>query len=915
VARIALDGKVTGLFADYHYVGTGDVGGGPSPSTVKMLEALASKGTVILPPPDPRNGPYSASFAPSTQPQRVGEGPVHVVASTADQMFKDIPPAMIPGLPEYRGDLELINHSAGSLTSQAYHKHWVLRNEVLADAAEKASVAAAWLGGRAYPQQRLNAAWMLALGGHFHDTAAGTATPRAYQYAWNDDVIVGNQFAGIATDASAVIASALDTQVEGLPVVIYNTLNIARTDVVEAHVGFAERAPHGVRVLDPQGNAVPAELDGQTVRFLATAPAVGYAVFTIQPAGAVPGTHAGALSVTKGSLENRRYRVKLDANGDVSSVIDKSRNRELLAAPIRLAISNDTPRQWPAWNMDFDQEQAEPRTFVGGPVDVQISEDSEVRVALTVTRSNESSKFVQRISLAAGDAGNRVEFANSIEWRDLAANLKVVFPLSASNPNATYNWDVGTVQRPTAAPRQFEVASHRWIDLTDASGTFGATILTGDKNGSDKRDDHTLRLTLLRSPGIRTGADGRPGAYSDQANQDWGHHEITFALAGHAGDWRAGQTDWQAYRLSNPLIVFTTSKHPGALGKSFSLLHVDNPRVRVLALKKAETSDEIVLRLVELDGRSGSAHISFAARVTGFREVDAQERPLASMAGPPAGLNNGILAVGFTPYQPRTFALRLAAAAVQVAPGHSEPVKLSYDVAVASNDDTEVAGPGFDGRGNALPAEMLPAMIDFQGVQFALPVAATGKPNAIAAHGQTIRLPAGDYNRIVLLAASAEGDRDAVFQLGDRAVPLHIEDWGGFIGQWDTRQWKNVTERDWATSANHAPWPPADMPARESYHSPEFPKDYTGLQPGFIKLANVAWFASHHHTAAGLNQPYQYAYLFAYTIERTPGADTLTLPNDDRVRILAISVGTDAPMLTPGHSLFDTLGRTEPPQL
>jgi hypothetical protein len=36
-------------------------------------------------------------------------------------------------------------------------------------------------------------------------------------------------------------------------------------------------------------------------------------------------------------------------------------NKELLAGPMRLAISSDAPKQCPAWNMDFDQEQAAPR--------------------------------------------------------------------------------------------------------------------------------------------------------------------------------------------------------------------------------------------------------------------------------------------------------------------------------------------------------------------------------------------------------------------------------------------------------------------------------------------------------------------------------------------------------------------------
>jgi alpha-mannosidase len=77
-----------------------------------------------------------------------------------------------------------------------------------------------------------------------------------------------------------------------------------------------------------------------------------------------------------------------------------------------------------------------------------------------------------------------------------------------------------------------------------------------------------------------------------------GHHEFVYGLAGHLGDWRKGQTDWQAYRLNQPLIAFEASKHAGALGKTFSLLSVSQNRVRVLALKKAEQSQETIVRLV-----------------------------------------------------------------------------------------------------------------------------------------------------------------------------------------------------------------------------------------------------------------------------------------------------------------------------
>jgi len=918
VQRVQLDGEVTGVYADYKYVGTGDTGGAAQESTARMLEAMVTKSETVLPAGGRggRGGANAAQAAP-TAPVKVGDGPLTVIPAAADQMFLDIKPEMTARMPRWKGDLELINHSAGSLTSEAYHKRWNRKNELLADAAEKASLAAAWLRfGRPYPQKRLNDAWALVMGGHFHDTAAGTATPRAYEFAWNDDVIAMNQFAGVLTDATEVVASALDTRTNGTAVVVYNPLNIAREDVVEAAVALPAGSK-GVRVTGSDGKPVPAQVEGDKVLFLAKAPAVGYAVYDVEAAaeavssalkvnvragGGRGGRGGAAASAEPTSLENDRYRVTLDNNGDVAGIFDKLLDRELLSAPIRLAISDDHPSQWPAWNMDFDQEQAPPRTFVRGG-SVRIKENGAARVTLEVTRTNtEGSHFVSSVSLSAGDAGNRVEFGEVIDWKTLYANLKATFPLVASNEDATYNWGLGTVRRPNAGERQFEVASHQWIDLTDRGGAYGATILTDCKNGSDKPNSNTLRLTLLRSPGVDT-------SYTDQANQDWGHHEIVFGIAGHRGDWHDSQTDWQAYRLNQPLIAFQSARHEGALGKQFSLVTVSNPRIQIMALKKAELSDEVILRMVEMDGRpQQGVVVKFAGAIQAAREVNGQELPVA---GNPA-ISNGALVVNFTGYQPRTLALKLAPAAAQAKGDSSKPVTLAYDLAVSSNDDTRTAG-GFDSKGNALPAEMLPAAIEFGPAEFKLAPAGTGKANAVAAKGQTLQLPAGPFNRVYILAASSDGDQKAAFKVGDQPVELTVQDWGGFIGQWDTRLW-NLTPRDWASSANHAVWPlpPAPADAARGRTEPRYPDDFAGMTPGYIKPADVAWYCSHHHTAEGLNEPYQYSYLFAYAIDLPANAKTLTLPNNDKVKVLAVSVADEGPLVKPAQALYDTLGRTAP---
>jgi len=865
-SRVQHNGQVSGTFTDYHYYGTGDIGGTPDEDSVKRLEAIVTKGRVELPPP----GEASAPGQPHPQwPEvKVGDGPVNVISANAEQMFLNINASEAKGLPHYTGEMELTNHSAGSLTSQAYQKRWLRKEELLAEAAEEASVAAEWLGARHYPLQRMNDAWTLVMGGHFHDLAAGTATPKSYEFAWNDDVIALNQFAGILTSATEGVAAALNTETKGVPIVVFNPLNIAREDLVEATADFAGGMPKAVHVVGPDGKEAPAQISDGKVLFSAKVPSVGYAVYEVEAGAVNPGP--SQLRVSGNTLENQFYRVTLNGDGDVASIYDKSLQKELLAAPARLAISYDNPEQWPAWNMDWDQEQAAPKAYVGGPAKVRVLENGPVRIALEVSRETADSTFVQTIRLSTGDPGRRVEFGNVIDWNTKESNLKATFPLTASNRMATYNWDIGTIGRPTAEPRKFEVPSHQWIDLTDMNGEFGATILTDCKNGSDKPNDNTIRLTLIRTPGTR-------GGYRDQATQDIGHHEFMYAIAGHSSDWRSAQTDWQGQRLNAPLIAFETLRHAGALGREFSLLKVSNPRIRVFALKKAEHGNEFIVRLVELDGKpQADVKVSFAAPISAAREVNGQEQPVG-----PATVTAGTLVTSFSAYQPRTFAIKLAPSSSKVANVRSVPVRLDYDLAAASNNGAHTA-KGFDGKGDALPAEMLPNEITFKDVKFQLAPARSGVPNAIAARGQQIDLPEGRFDRVYILAASADGDQKAAFQVDGKDVELNIQNWGGFVGQWDDREWsKSGADDDYG--------------------------DMTGLKPGYIKRADLAWYCSHHHNAAGENVAYGYSYLFAYAIDLPAGAKSIKLPDNDQVRVLALSVAEENPAVVPAQPLYDVL--------
>jgi alpha-mannosidase len=323
-------------------------------------------------------------------------------------------------------------------------------------------------------------------------------------------------------------------------------------------------------------------------------------------------------------------------------------------------------------------------------------------------------------------------------------------------------------------------------------------------------------------------------------------------------------------------------------------------------MKKAEDSDAIIVRLVELDGKPESdVRLNFPSSVVSAKEVDAQERVIGD-----AKLSEGMLVANFGPYEPKTFAVNLAGPSTRIAKPQFVAVPLQFNVVVATKDGTKATGGGFDGKGNTYPAEMFEPSLTFAGISFDLKNAGDATANGQSADGQVIPLPRGGYDRLYVLASSRDGDRTVDFEIDGKKIPVQVEAWNGFIGQWDTRLWKKEDDRDWSISADPGPYPPADVKEREAWpKTPSYPEDYVGLRAGYIKPASLAWYASHHHTAAGLNSPYQYSYIFAYELDVPRGARELRLPKDKDVVIFGIDVYRGYPRTIPSTPLFGPLAQ------
>lgn len=795
----------------YRYYGVGDRGGSPTIPTLVSLE----KGVH-------------------------GDGPLEVVSARAGQMYEDYYPFdKHPELPVYDGELLMDVHATGCYTSQAAMKRFNRRNEQLADAAERASVMAHWLGAAAYPAEELRTEWRRFIWHQFHDDLTGTSIPRAYTFSWNDELIAQDKFANLAASASGGVSRALDTRVKGIPVVVYNPVAEIRREVVEAEVTAAAK-PRAVSVWSPRGERVPAQLlgyrDGKArIAFAAEVGAVGYAVYDLRMQGAAV---RSSLKATPNSLENRIYKLTLDANGDIASVLDKRSGRELVqdGKAFRLAMfTENKSTDWPAWEIWKETIDRAPEA-VADDVVISVAEQGPLRATLKVSRRHGKSTFVQYISLTEGAADDRIDIRNEVDWQSGNALLKAEFPMSVSNPEAAYDLGLGYIRRGNNTPTAYEVYAQQWADLTDRDGAYGVAVMNDCKYGWDKPDDHTLRLTLLHTP--------TPGRhYKYQSRQDIGRHVFTYSIVGHTGDPVAGRIASKAESLNQPLAAYAAPKHAGRLGREFSFLSVSTPQLAVKALKQAEDGSGYVLRLNEMSGKPlEQGEIRFAAPIEAAYVLNGVEERQAE-----ARFEGNRLIVSSGRFAPSTYLVKLRTSDIRLNAPSSLSVDLPCNDCAFTVDAFNRQG-NLDGKGNSYAAELVPEEIVSEGVVFRVSNDVERK-NVVKCDGQRIVLPQGNYGRVYLLAASLDGDRDAEFAVDGKSFRCPVPCYSGFFGQWG----------------------------------------HDGGE-GFVKNGDLAYVGTHRHSADHGNESYVFTYMYKIRLPVEAGAKELTLPKDRNVVVFAVTM-------------------------
>ena len=795
-----------------------------------------------------RGGSANINSVVSIEKGVKGSGEVEIISATSDQLYKDyLPFDNHPELPVYDGELLMDIHATGCYTSQAAMKLYNRRNEQLGDAAERISVMADYIDGASYPANTLTDAWRRFIWHQFHDDLTGTSIPVAYTFSWNDELIAQSEFAEITTGAVGAVSRALDTRTRGISVVVYNPVAQSRCDIVTATVDMASQ-PKDIVAVAPNGKKVFGQLlswqNGKaTVLFPVDMDPVSFSVYDVR-SGKISGTKQ--LKAESNILENSIYKVVLDKNGDIASITDKRNGRELVEPGKAFRLALFTPsesRTWPAWEL-FKKTIDQTPLPVNGNVEISVAENGPVRASLKVKRTYGTSNFVQYITLTEGGQDDRIDIRNEIDWNERNTLLKAEFPMNVSNEIATYDLGIGYIGRGSNTDNKYEVVAQQWADITSADGSYGISVMNDSKYGWDKPDNHTLRLTLLNTPAV-----GKDPNMAHQEHLDMGHHTFSYSIYGHKSDIAEAGTAWKAEAFNQPLLSFTTPKHAGTLGRKLSFVKTNMPGIAIKAVKKAEDGKSYIVRVNEIYGKDfENAEIIFASAVESACEVNGIEE----YVGETKYEGDKIVFSG-TAFQPRTFSVRLKEnACLEIPENHS--IDIECNATALTADEFSMSG-NFDGEGNSFAAELMPDVVEAEGVTFRM----ENNPadyNYIRCDGQTIPLPEKHgYTKCYLLVTSSHGDRKASFQVDGKDYSVNVPFYSGFIGQWG----------------------------------------WTGESEGYMKDASIAYIGTHRHSSrVGGNESYIYTYLYKICLDIAPDAKALTLPKDAGVALFAVTLSDNS---------------------
>jgi len=576
-----------------------------------------------------------------------------------------------------RGDLPVLKGERNPLFQGIYSsrielKQWMRTIERLGTTAEKLGVLSALVG--APPDNQLIwRAWEPALFNVTHDLASGVMTDEVYT-----DTLRGYEFSRRLMNETvearfSTLLENIDTEGEGIPLVVFNPLGWNRSDAAQGDVGFAEGGIVDFDLVDDSGKSAPAQIseverfdDGGLRRikfdFIARdVPAMGYSVYHVLPWKVAGKSKLAVKDSNEGSLENETYSAKVDLkSGALNGIRLKSGNWEALSEAGNVVVcEQDNGDFWELYkNLDGFQNVVMTRPLKAPERGKALFSNQfsgtngvimkgPVFCEFQISHPLGTNTFSTEIRAYTGIP--RIDFKTRLVNREPHVRYRVLFPSSVTGGHGTHEIPFGAIER----PQNQEFPAQNWIDYSDAQ--HGVSLVNRGNPGNNIAEG-TLMLSLMRSTQIRSYGigGGFEGQGSDTGLELGKELVFDYALLPHTGDWREAGSYRAGMEFNNPLLVRKAAKHHGKLPKRWGLIEINSPNVVLSALKPGKDGSAIV-RIYEAAGKqTPGAEIKWNANIS-----SAQEANLMEDAGPTLDVKQSIIRVDLHPFEIKTLKLQL----------------------------------------------------------------------------------------------------------------------------------------------------------------------------------------------------------------------------------------------------------------
>ncbi len=566
-------------------------------------------------------GPSRKDLADIAQVMKNSEA--QIFHSTPENFFAEI-------RPEYTYGYSLWTCMPGCYTtmSAVKNKHMQLENELYLT--EKMCSAAALAGLLDYPQKELDASALDLLNVEFHDILPGTSVRTVEEKALN---FIGHGLSTLQKLKTraffALAAGEKPAQPGEYPVVVYNphpyeyTANIACELMVERNDGLEEWTH--VSVAGADGQALPSQtvkeegnvnldwrkkvvFEGRLKPFGITR----FSVYTKREPYTPPPSREGLV------FENSNKYVEIDAE---TGLLKKYRvgGREYIKEGFLPVLYDDNEDPWAmaqvcsrtgmGTNRRPFEPARSPRGIFSGLKQVRTTEDGDICLCVESLFEKDDTKL--RIGYTIYKNNPAVDVEVTVFWNEKNRMLKLEIPVCA--PGETIGQEAYGTE--TLYDDGRECVSQRFI----AVKTGGGECLAVFKNccyGSSYRGG-TLSLSLLRGPCYSAHPIGsRPIVPQDRFVDriDQGERHFAFRVTVCA----AGELERLAQEYSQK--IYALNIFPAGSGaKAGFTLCVDNRDIVLTVMKKCETREGYLLRLVNNSAQPAGAKIGINGETIALR--------------------------------------------------------------------------------------------------------------------------------------------------------------------------------------------------------------------------------------------------------------------------------------------------------